>query len=86
VAVSDAGSGLNVSSAAYRYSVDGVTWSDWTAAPCTGANGTNGTEQITAFAVPFNRFYSINNLIQFRVGDTAGNMGTSPTYRLYILR
>jgi len=56
VEVRDNESGLDVSTAEYRYSTDGgSSWSGWAAASCTGVDGTNSYETISVEDVPFNQ-------------------------------
>jgi hypothetical protein len=83
VRVADAGSGLDVSTAQYRYSKDGgSTWvgAGWTSAPCSGADGTLTQQVITATAVDFGQDSAGLNAIQFQVSDLSGLAGTSPIY------
>lgn len=87
VEVRNGESGLNVGLAQYRYSNDdGVTWSSWVQASCTGTNGTTAFQTITASSVPFDKdsLMPTQNRIQFRISDMAGNVGTSPQYYVLI--
>ena len=85
VSVQETTSGLNVSTAEYRYSTDGGTsWSAWTATSVTGSDGTTNAETITATAVPFGQDSPNLNQIEFRITDMAGNTGTSSTYTIKI--
>jgi hypothetical protein len=82
VQVRDAIAGLDVGSAAYRYSADGgISWSDWLSAMCSGANGSHDWETITAANVPLT--LPADNAIQFKIRDwaVARNGGQSPGYR-----
>jgi hypothetical protein len=82
VQVRDAIAGLDVGSAAYRYSADGgISWSDWLSATCSGANGSHNWETITAANVPLT--LPADNAIQFKIRDwaVARNGGQSPGYR-----
>jgi hypothetical protein len=82
VRVTDAGVGLNVWSARFRFSRDaGATWSSWYAAACTGLEGTILSQEITAAGVPFNQ-ESRQNRIQFQIADVNGNVGVSPLYEV----
>jgi hypothetical protein len=78
-------SGLDVSTAEYRYSVDGgTTWSGWCGASCTGSDGSTEFETLSA-DVPFNNHdLSAGNLVSFRVSDMAGSVGTSGAWPVYI--
>ncbi len=52
---------------------------------CTGPVGTDrGT--VNAYAVPFNRYSSVRNKLQFTLRDVAGNVGFSPIYTVRIGR
>ena len=85
VMVHDAIAGLDVGSAAYRYSSDlGVTWSDWISATCTGVTRSHAWETVIATSVPIS-FASPSERIQFRVRDAAlsPNEGLSPAYYLH---
>jgi hypothetical protein len=85
VTVSDAAAGLNASAASYRFSTDGgATWSAWTPATVSGANGTTAPQVITAAAVPFDQDSASLNMIRFRITDMAGNTGTSADYTIQI--
>ncbi|MBI4318447.1 MAG: hypothetical protein HY675_08155 [Chloroflexi bacterium] len=78
-------SGLSPATAQYAYSTDaGQTWSDWTSAEMTGADGTTATETITARAVNFGQdsLTTNRNRIEFRVGDMAGNLSESGVYNV----
>ena len=67
-------SGLNKDSAYYRYSTDkGQSWSEWIKADCTGSNGSNNWEYITAHSVPFDQDSKDQNRIQYKISDMAGN-------------
>src|SRR5205807_589512 len=79
IRASDGGSGLNVSSAKYRYSKDGgTTWTSWLTATCTGTSGTKTAQTLKAASVPFGSVSATKNRIQFQISDVAGNTGTSP--------
>lgn len=83
ITVVDGGSGLNTTSAEYRYSRDGgYSWSSWRAASCSGSSGTTARQTVTAANVPFNQRSSWRNLIQFRIRDVKGNLGSSSGYRV----
>ena len=85
VEVEDDDSGLDVSTAYYKYSTDGgSTWSSWISASCTGSDGTTDYETITASSVPFNQDSSWKNKIKFKIRDMAGNMGYSSEYTVKI--
>jgi parallel beta-helix repeat protein len=81
----DIPSGLDVSSAYYKYSTDqGSHWSGWLHADCTGYNGTTSYQTITATAVPFNQNSTYNNQIKFKIKDMGGNTGYSGVYTVKI--
>jgi len=85
IKVKDALSGLDISTAEYRYSTNGGTsWSGWKSVSCTGSDGTTSYQTITAKNVPFNRDSKDKNKIQFRIKDMAGNTGISPIYTVKI--
>ena len=85
IKVKDTKSGLDVSTAEYRYSTNGGTsWSGWKSASCTGSDGTTSYQTITAKNVPFNQDSKDKNKIQFRIKDMAGNTGMSPIYTVKI--
>ncbi|MBM4248055.1 MAG: PKD domain-containing protein [Euryarchaeota archaeon] len=85
VNVSDWRSGLRVSSAEYQFSNDsGASWSNWRPATCTGADWTTANQTVTAASVTFGNDSAGTNLIRFRIRDTAGNNGTSPSYTVRI--
>lgn len=78
VGVYDEISGLEVDSARYRFSQDeGISWSDWLTATCSGSSGTTETQTISASRVPFEYPSATANRIQFQVADVAGNTGTA---------
>jgi hypothetical protein len=83
VKVADAGSGLAVGTAAYRYTVDcdatDASWSNWAPAPCSGVTGTTAMQTIST-TVPFTQDSATGNCLQFRIWDTSGLTGTSPIY------
>ncbi len=71
--VKDVTSGLDISTAEYRYSTDGgSSWSSWNSASSTGTDGTTSLETITASNVQFNQDSETQNKIEFRVTDIAG--------------
>lgn len=81
VSASDNASGLDVTTAQYRYSTNaGGNWSVWANASCSGTNGTIAPQNITATMVPFGMDSGTDNLVQFRIKDLMGNLGTSPSY------
>ncbi len=85
VKVTDATSGLAVSSAEYQYSINGgSSWSSWTAAGCTGTSGTTAQQTLTANDVPFQQNSTTLNKIRFRITDTAGLTGTTGIYTVQI--
>lgn len=85
ITIRDAGIGLTVTSAQYRYSTNGgSSWSGWGSAACTGANGTTVVQTITAYAVPFLQNSLTANQIQFRISDVAGTTATSGSYTVPI--
>ena len=82
VQVADAGSGLDVSTAEYRFSRDGgASWvGGWLSATVSGSDGTTDPQVMTATNVLFNQDSETQNAIQFRIRDMAGLTGTSPVY------
>ncbi len=85
IGVKDVKSGLDVSTALYKYSSDGgSTWSGWTSASCTGSDGTTSYQTITADSVPFNQDSGTQNKITFRIDDAAQNTGESEGYAVKI--
>ena len=78
--VSDALSGLAVSTAYYRASKDGGnTWFvNWTHTSSTGSNKTTAAQTITAPGIAFGQNDATNNLVQFYIEDMAGNYVYSP--------
>jgi hypothetical protein len=74
----DTGSGLNVTSAEYRFSTNGgEPWSAWQPAAISGSIGATTQQTITATNVLFNADSAANNLIEFRVADMMGNVGVA---------
>lgn len=74
VTARDLGSGLNLSTAQYKYSLDGgLTWNppDWLSATTAGQGGVN-TATLTAPAVPFGQNAATANRVKFRVDDLGG--------------
>ncbi len=74
VTARDLGSGLNLSTAQYKYSLDGgLTWNppDWLSATTAGQGGVN-TATLTAPAVPFGQNAATANRVKFRVDDLSG--------------
>jgi hypothetical protein len=86
IQVADAGSGLDVSTAEYRFSRNGgASWvSGWYIASCTGSDGTTDLQTITAASVPFNQDSGTQNVIQFAITDMEGLTGTSDLYSVAI--
>ncbi|MGC9371584.1 MAG: FG-GAP repeat domain-containing protein, partial [Paracoccaceae bacterium] len=86
VQVADAGSGLDVSTAEYRFSRNGgATWEGgWLPAAITGADGTTDPQTMTAADVAFDHDSENQNVIQFRISDLKGYTGTSPLYTVAI--
>jgi hypothetical protein len=86
VQVRDAIAGLDVGSAAYRFSMDGgVTWGDWTDATCSGTNGSHDWETIAAPVPPPAASVPGASLVQYRIRDVAAvaNQGASPAYAVW---
>jgi hypothetical protein len=84
--VEDTLSGLDVSTAQYRFSIDGgSSWSGWLPASITGQDGTTAPQTISA-TIPFGRDSgpTSQNLAQFRVADMQGNLGEGPTHAIKI--
>jgi hypothetical protein len=76
--VIDTGTGLNVASAQYRYSINGgAAWSGYFSATVTGVNGVTSMQTMTATAVPFNQDSGTQNKIELRIADMAGNVATA---------
>jgi len=65
----DPTSGLDVSSAAYRYWTE-TGWSEWITATCGGADGITLTHTCTAANVPFGRDSAQENRVVFKISDT----------------
>jgi len=85
IEVKDITAGLDVSTALYKYSINGgSTWSSWISASCTGSDGTTSYQTITASAVPFNQDSGTQNKIKFKITDMAGNAGYSSVYTVKI--
>ena len=85
ISVRDNRSGLAVDSARYQFTSDGgQTWSQWTAATCTGTNGTTALQTITASQVPFASDSIVNNSLRFCILDVGGNNASSPMYTVKI--
>jgi len=83
--ISDNASGLAVNTSECRHSDNnGTDWTNWTAANCTGLNGTTAVQNITAFNLSFKNDSASGDLVQFRIKDVAGNIGTSPPYAVKI--
>ena len=83
VQVRDAIAGLDVVSGAFKVSTDdGLSWSSWLSATCTGAVGSHDWETLTTTAVPVPPLTSTATLVQFRAYDVAvaANEGQSPVY------
>ena len=72
---------LNYFGALYQYSKDGgSSWSNWTGAMVTGANGSTEIQNAIAVSVPFNQYSEDQNLIRFAAADMAGNLIASDPY------
>jgi hypothetical protein len=85
VVVSDAQSGLDVSTGQYEY-YNG-SWSGWLTRTVSGADFTTTSQTITTPAVPFGKDSTLADgqaRIRFQVRDMAGNLGASPEYTLTI--
>lgn len=79
VRVQDLHSGLDITQAYYRYSLDGgVSWSNWTRA--TNIYGTMGTTSPQRMTGYIRAVAGPNVKVQFSVRDVAGNIGYSPIY------
>lgn len=86
IRVRDLIAGLDISSAVYRYSDDeGITWSEWFGAVCSGINGSHEWETVTAGGIPFGGGDPLQRRIQFAISDIAlsANRGESPVYRAW---
>jgi len=85
IKVRDTASGLDVSTAYYKYSTNGgSTWNGWISATCTGSDGTTDYQTITASNVPFNQDSETQNKIKFKISDMAGNTVESSVYTVKI--
>ncbi|MBN1933565.1 MAG: SpoIID/LytB domain-containing protein [Anaerolineae bacterium] len=81
--------GLNVFSAVYQYSDnEGIAWSGWLPATCSGVNGSQGWETVTAGGIPFGDGDPLQRRIQFAIEDAAlaPSRGESPVYRAWTWR
>lgn len=75
ISVRDATSGLDVGTAQVRVSTDeGANWSSWLPDSCTGTDGATDFEIIAATVALAE---GVQNRVQFRVRDVAGNLATS---------
>lgn len=79
VRVQDIHSGLDITQAYYRYSLDGgVSWTSWTRATSIyGTMGTTSPQRMTGY---IRAVAGPNVKVQFSVRDVAGNIGYSPIY------
>ena len=85
IKVRDTASGLDVSTAYYKYSTNGgSTWNGWISATCTGSDSTTDYQTITASNVPFNQDSETQNKIKFKISDMAGNTVESSVYTVKI--
>ena len=85
IEVKDITAGLDVSTAHYKYSINGgSSWGGWLSASCTGGDGTTLHQTITASAVPFNQDSGTQNKIKFEITDMVGNIGESGEYTVKI--
>ncbi|MEA3282219.1 MAG: hypothetical protein U9Q68_06600 [Euryarchaeota archaeon] len=85
IGAADNTAGLDVSTACYKYSNDGgSSWSGWLSASCTRSDGTTSYQTITADSVPFNRDSGTQNIIKFKINDTATNTGESDEYAVWV--
>jgi len=76
--------GLDVSSAQCEYTTNGgADWTPW-AATCTGADGTNALETISAADVPFLQESTTQNQIRFRVTSMGGLVTESEAHTVSI--
>jgi len=85
--VIDSGSGLDVSTAEYGYSLDsGASWSPWLPAIISGTDGITTTQVISTTALNFGQDSGTTHLnqVRFRVADMVGNTGESPPYNVEI--
>jgi hypothetical protein len=84
VQISDVGSGLDVSSAAFRVSYNGgVAWTGWNPATCTGSDGSNGPETIST-EVTYEGDSGSANLVQFAISDLRGQRSESPVHTVML--
>ena len=83
IAVADAISGLDTSTAEYAYSTDGGTgWSAWTnsGVNVTGYTDPDDIATINVTSIPFNQDSPDQNQIKFRIADNAGSLVESSAY------
>ncbi|MFE3845343.1 trypsin-like serine peptidase [Thermoplasmatota archaeon] len=90
IEVMDMHSGLDVSTAEYKFSTDGgLSWSNWLSCFCTGSDGSNIYETITAYSVNFNEYSNYNegiiNQIKFRIKDMIGHEHESDPHTISIV-
>lgn len=88
VQVTDAESGLNVSSGQYATSTDGgVGWSGWSSATVSGANYVTTPQTMSASALPFglDTDSSHQYRVHFRISDMASHVITSSNYTVSVL-
>jgi len=80
VQISDVGSGLDVSTALRRMSLDGGSaWADWSTASCTGSDGSKGPETVST-NVTFEADNGSDYFVQFAISDLAMQRSESPVY------
>lgn len=84
VQVKDAISGLDVSSGRFRYSMNnGQSWSSWSAASCTGSDGTTNYQTVSLPNLPITAPMDKPVLLEVEISDINENIGaTSHSFRI----
>lgn len=85
--VQNSGTGLAVTTAQYCYSIDGgQSWSEWITAYCTGIDGSQQPETITATTIYFGQDSPPDQPFQvrFRISDATQQVWESPIYYVVI--
>jgi hypothetical protein len=79
--IAQAGAGLDLTSARYRYSRDGGrTWSSWLSSLSEATKDVPQGHTLIAPTIPFEQDSLSQNWVQFRVADLQGTVGFSPAY------
>ncbi len=87
IGVQNTGTGLAVTTAQYCFSTDGgQTWNEWMAAHCTGIEGSQQPETITAATIFFGQDSSPDQPFQvrFRIADGTQQVWESPAYPVVV--